>query len=137
MQITVATANVMKIPIIFFLSLNLLSLLLWRTRGLAFLFKLTLCKGFSSFYFEVSPMWLATIRTTTESVIINCNIFFTFKFMTRLRVSVLSFFFFAGAKVVPFLDLEKFFDGNGCKTHIYLTKVKAIDFCQISNEFCW
>ena len=61
----------------------------------------------------------------------------TFKFMTRLRVSVLSFFFFAGAKVVPFLDLEKFFDGNGCKTNNYLTKVKAIDFCQISNEFCW
>lgn len=82
-------------------------------------------------------MWLATIRTTTESVIINCNIFFTFKFMTRLRVSVLSFFFFAGAKVKRFSMRTKKKTTNNCKTNNYLTKVKAIDFCQISNEFCW
>ena len=42
-----------------------------------------------SLYFEVKPMWLATIRTTTELVIIICNIIFLpFKFIARLRASV-------------------------------------------------
>lgn len=69
MQITVATANVMKIPIILSFNFVILIFLL-----LSFL---TLCEGSRVvFYLEVSPIELATIRTTTESVIINCNIIF-------------------------------------------------------------